>query len=363
MPRLGCAVIGAGSWGSLIAHQMSQSLSFELLGIVDNSAERARALADELQTNGFDNTDAILSDPKIQAVAIAVPNALHFSLAITVLNAEKHLFIEKPMTLTVAEADAIVELASNKDLVVVPDHIQRLFPLLVKVKQMIDTGLLGDIVAVSVSRRDLLIRTKAWLQKREMVGGVLYQSAVHEYDFLRWFFGDVAEISCIAGRQVSLDQEIDYPDTILTQLRFQSGVVGQIWNCMSDPLMGYEGVVTGTEGTVWFNLYTGVLQWRKLGEKECEITWNPPDQWSAPAAYEKGTQPIGEIKALAGLIDNFANAIQGLEKPIVTGEDGARSIEIAQAGYLSLSKRGPVSIPLDASDRSRKTYMEVGFQC
>jgi predicted dehydrogenase len=359
MPRLGCAVIGAGSWGGLIAQQMSQSLSFALLGVVDSSVERVWALADELHTIGYTNIDAVLRNPKIQAVAIATPNDLHFSLAMKALQAGKNVFLEKPMALTAAEADTIVEQANRQGLIVVPDHIQRFFPPLIQVKQMLDTCLLGEIVAVSVSRRDLLIRTKTWLQKRERVGGVLYQSAVHEFDFLRWFFGDVVEISCLAGQQICLGQEIDYPDTILSQLRFQSGVVGQVWNCMSDPLMGYEGVITGTEGTAWFDLYSGVVHWRKLGEEGREITWTHPDQWSAPAAYEKNIQPIGEIKALGELIDNFGRVILGLDEPIVTGEDGARSIEIAQAGYLSLSEGGPVALPLKTPNRTRRTFMEV----
>ena len=183
-----------------------------------------------------------------------------------VLEAKKHLFLEKPMALTTNEAKIIARGAMQRDLVLMLDHIQRLFPPLIKLKKIIDAGLLGTIIAVSVSRRDLLIRTKSWLQKREQVGGILFQSAVHEYDFLRWLFGEIEEIYCLNGRRRLVDQIIDYPDTILTQLRFTSGLVGQVWNCMSDPLMGYEGVVTGTEGTAWFDLYAGILRWRRIGE-------------------------------------------------------------------------------------------------
>lgn len=361
MDKLRCAVIGAGSWGRLIAQSMNQSHLFNLVGIADTTAENTRGLADDLAVPFYSSVEDLLQFADVQAVAVATPNDLHFTHATQVLQAGKHLFLEKPMALTLEEAEIIARVAMQHNLVLILDHIQRLFPPLIELKKIIDTGLLGAINAISISRRDLLIRRKSWLQKRERVGGLLFQSAVHEFDFLRWIFGEIEEIYCINGRRRFVDQLIDYPDTILTQLRFTSGLVGQVWNCMSDPLMGYEGVVTGTEGTAWFNLYAGILHWRRLGESINVKSWTPPDQWSAPSAYEKGTIPQGEIDALDGMVTNFGQSIMKQNIPIISAEDGIRSVEIAQAGYLSIVEGKPVGIPLDNGSKSRRTYMELEY--
>jgi UDP-N-acetylglucosamine 3-dehydrogenase len=359
MDKLPCAVIGAGSWGGLIARAMNQSQFFNLVGIADATVAAAQGLGEELVVPYYDSVEEVLKSADVQAIAVATPNDLHFTHAMQVLQAGKHLFLEKPMTLTVAEAEIIASNAMQRNLILMLDHIQRLFPPLIELKKTIDTGLLGKIIAVSISRRDLLIRKKLWLQKRERVGGLLFQSAVHEFDFLRWIFGEIEEIYCISGSRRFVDQTIDYPDTILTQLQFANGIIGQVWNCMSDPLMGYEGIVTGTEGTAWFNLYAGILRWRRNGESENIKSWEPPDKWSAPLAYEKGINPQGEIEALYGLVENFGQSILKQDIPIISAEDGVRSVEIAQAGYLSIVEGMPVRIPLDGASKSRRAYLEI----
>lgn len=359
MDKLRCAVIGAGSWGNLIAQALNQSQFFELVAVVDTPSAVPRRIVGGVEISSFDSIEDLLRDTDVQAIAVATPNDLHFIHAMQVLKAKKHLFLEKPMALTANEAEIIAQCAMEHNLVVMLDHIQRLFPPLIELKKIIDAGLLGEINAVSVSRRDLLIRKKSWLQKREQVGGILFQSAVHEFDFMRWIFGEIEEIYCINGRRRFVTQVIDYPDTILTQLRFSSGLVGQVWNCMSDTLMGYDGVITGTKGTAWFDLYAGSLRWRGLEESVNTKTWVPADQWSAPAAYEKGENPQGEINALNGLVENFGQSILKQNSPIVSANDGVRSIEIAQAGYLSIIEGMPVRIPLDNANKKRRTYMEL----
>jgi len=359
MDKLRCAVIGAGSWGRLIASAINQSLLFNLVGIADTNLATAKSLGAEFAIPYHDSVEQVLNIADVQAIAVATPNDLHFTHAMQVLQNGKHLFLEKPMTLTVAEAETIARTASKQNLVLMLDHIQRLFPPLIELKKLVDNGILGKVNAVSVSRRDLLIRKKTWLRNREQVGGLLFQSAVHEFDLMRWIFGEIDKIYCIEGKRKFVDQSIDYPDTILTQLQFNSGIVGQVWNCMSDPLMGYEGVITGTEGTAWFDLYAGILRWRRSGESANISTWTPPDKWSAPLAYEKGINPQGEIEALFDLVENFGRSILKLDVPTITADDGIRSVEVAQAGYLSLVEGMPVRIPLDKASKSRRAYLEL----
>jgi UDP-N-acetyl-2-amino-2-deoxyglucuronate dehydrogenase len=355
--EIGCAIVGLGAWGTLLAAELEATPGLRLTGTAgERSGDGARRPAHAREHAGLPE---VLEDPTVDAVLIVVPNALHTEYALAAIGAGKHVLLEKPMALTVADALAIDEAARGAGVVLMLDHIQRYYDPLVALRQLVDDGALGELQALAVSRRDRLRRTKPWLQQREHVGGLLYQSACHEYDVLRWLCGEAEEIHCLAGPRVIAPEPLDYPDTILSLIRFRSGAVAQVWNCMSDPLMGYDGTVTGTEGTAWFDLYDARLRWRRLDGEADERRWTPADQWAPWRWMESGGIADGEAAAIRRLLADFRAAIAG-EIPVpITGEDGLRSIEMAQAGYQSIASGRPVTLPLPAEERARRPYLEV----
>jgi predicted dehydrogenase len=354
------AVVGAGGWGSLLAGVIAGLPGVELTGVADATADASRHAAEALGTRAFADVDAVLASSEVEAVAIAVPNDQHVRLIERALAAGKHVLVEKPMALTVEDAERVGRLADQRKLVLMPDHVQRYYGPLVEVQRLVSSGAIGEIVAASVSRRDFLHRTKPWLQQRRHVGGLLYQSACHEYDFLRWVCGEVVQVRCLAGPLVIAYETLDYSDTILTQLRFESGAIGQVWNCMTDPLMGYDGVVTGSEGTVSFDLYDARVRMRRIGGEPSEHRFEPADGWAPWAWIATGGIGRGEAAALEDLVDDFAAAVCGERPAALTWQDGAQAIEIAQAGYLSIAERREVELPLAAGSRERATYLELG---
>jgi predicted dehydrogenase len=351
-----CAIVGAGRWGSLVASALGQVEGLALAGVADESAGAAAAAAARLGCTAYGSLEAVLADAAVEAVVAAVPNDQHASVAQAALRAGKHVFLEKPMALLVRDADATVAIARQHGRVLMVDHLQRYYAPLRAVKQLADAGVLGAVLAVSMRRRDLLHRTIPWLQQRQRVGGLLYQSACHEYDFLCWLCGEPKEIACLAAPRTIAADTLDYPDLILSQLRFASGAVAQVWNCMSDPVMGYDGVVTGSEGSAWFDLYRGRLRWQRLGGEEQEQVWDPPDAWSPWAWVNGGGIAAGEAEALRAMLANFRDAVRGSAPPAVSGADGARVVELAQAGYLSLAEQRPVALPLPEAVRGRTTF-------
>jgi phthalate 4,5-cis-dihydrodiol dehydrogenase len=356
---LGCAVVGAGAWGSLVADQITASEGIELIGIADDAPERVTAQAAQRRCRGYGQVPDAWADPDVSAVVVATPSHLHAQLARAALGAGKHVLLEKPMALTMADADAITAAAEQAGRVLMLDHIQRYFTLFVALHDLVVRGELGEVQGIAVSRRDRLVRTRRWLQDRETVGGLLYQSACHEYDLLRWMCGEVVEISCLAAPRVIAPEPLDYPDLIVSQLRFQSGALGQVWDCMTDPLIGYDGVVTGTEGTAWFDLYRSVLRWRRISGEPQGRSWQPADRWSPLAWMTSGGIADGEAEAIRALLRDFRDAIRTGTPPGVSALDGARTVELAQAGYLSIGEQRPVRLPLSGPDRARKTYLEV----
>jgi predicted dehydrogenase len=356
---LGCALVGAGAWGSLVADQVTATDGLELIGIADDDPDRVTAQAAQRRCRGYGQVPDAWADPDVGAVVVATPSYLHARQARAALGAGKHVLLEKPMALTTADADAVTAAAKQAGRVLMLDHIQRYFTLLVALHDLVARGELGEVMGITVSRRDRLVRTKRWLQDRETVGGLLYQSACHEYDLLRWLGGEISEISCLAAPRVIAPESLNYPDLIISQVRFASGALGQVWNCMTDPLIGYDGVVTGTQGTAWFDLYRSVLRWRRISGEPQELSWQPADRWSPLAWMTSGGIADGEAEAIRALLRDFRDAIRTGTPPGVSGLDGARTVELAQAGYLSIAEQRPVRLPLSGPDRARKTYLEV----
>ncbi len=356
--EVGCAVVGAGRWGCLVAAELREVAGLSLRGVADAAPEQALVAARSLETEPYGAVAEVFSDPAVEAVVIATPNDLHGPLALEALRAGKHVLLEKPMALTALEAERVDTVARELGLVLMVDHIQRYYAPLAELKRLVDSGVIGAPQAAAVSRRDLLKRTIPWLQQRQRVGGLLYQSGCHEFDFLCWIFGEASEISSLASSRV-LAGELDYPDLIVSQIRFASGGVASVWTCMSDPLIGYDGVVTGSDGSANFDLYRGHLRWRTRDGQEHEKRWDPSDRWAPWAWIESGSIAAGESEALRALLSDFRAAVRGLIPPRITGEDGLRAVELAQGGYLSILEGRPVALPLATAERERRPYLEL----
>jgi predicted dehydrogenase len=113
----GFAVIGSGAWGALVAAELARIEGVALVGVADDVPKRAREVAEKLGVKAFASVEAALADGRVTAVAIAAPNDLHAPLALAALDAGKHVLLEKPMALTVAEAEEVDAAARERGLV------------------------------------------------------------------------------------------------------------------------------------------------------------------------------------------------------------------------------------------------------
>jgi predicted dehydrogenase len=330
-----------------------------LVAVADASEETAQIAADLLAVPARGVT-ALLDDETVDAVIIAVPNFLHAEVCSQALSAGKHVLLEKPMALTTAEAMQMGRLAEQTGRVLMIDHIQRFMEIFTELKSLLDHGDLGTPVAVSVARRDDLHRSPGWLRQRQLVGGVLFQSGYHEFDLVSWLLGSEPIRVSSTSAPVSIADELDHPDMIVTELRYASGAVAQVWNCMSDPLPSYTGVVTGTEGTAEFDLYRAKLTWRRRGGQPQERIWEPADRWAPWAWSSSGGIAAGEIEALRALFIEFAASVEARSAPVVSAADGARATQVAQAAYISIEDDSPVELPLRPADHERRAYLTGG---
>ncbi len=154
---LNFALIGYGYWGPNVARNLYRNKQINLKYICDLKQNRLE-LARELYANDVQYTtrfDDVIEDESIDAVCLAVETSAHFELGKRVIEAKKHLYVEKPFTDNVAQARELKELAENNNVKIHVDHIMIYHPAIVKIKEIIDAGELGDIIYMDCSRMNL----------------------------------------------------------------------------------------------------------------------------------------------------------------------------------------------------------------
>src|SRR5262245_53329327 len=155
---LGCALIGPGNFGRSLAQALREDLRARLVGVLGATAEERQAGASTLGGRPFANLDALLRSNDVQAVLIATPSDTHVDLATLAASAGKHVFVEKPMALTVAECDAMIAAAERAGVALMVGQVQRLFPLLAEVRRLVHDGVVGRPLALLMERHELLQR-------------------------------------------------------------------------------------------------------------------------------------------------------------------------------------------------------------
>jgi len=144
MLRIG--VIGYGYWGPNIVRNFSTANGSEVIMVCDMNQQALKKIKKAYpQINVTDNIDELIKNPEVDAIAIVTPVFTHHELAKKALEAGKSVFLEKPFTYTVAEAEELIELAAKKNLKLMVDHTFLYSGAVRKIRQLIDDGILGDL--------------------------------------------------------------------------------------------------------------------------------------------------------------------------------------------------------------------------
>jgi len=187
MPRI--AVLGAGFMGSTHARAYKSLPDLELAGIYAHSPKRAEPLAAELGTTWTDDLDRIMNDDTIDAIDICLPTPEHRAAAERAIVAGKHVLLEKPIAMEMADADALVDLAASTDKVFMIAHVLRFWPEYVELQKIAGSGRYGRPVSAFASRRQPFPAWSELFSRSDLTGGAVIDQMIHDYDTLNWIFG------------------------------------------------------------------------------------------------------------------------------------------------------------------------------
>src|ERR1700741_1223092 len=260
MAKLGVAVVGVGTMGRQHAYNLRRLIpEAQLIAVADANLERAKQVAAELEIDhAYSGIEPVAVRKDVQAVVVVTPAKFHGAAMKVCAHAGKDIFCEKPFTLTVEEADEVLDLTQKAGIRVQVGHVRRYDPPNVRAKQRIEAGEIGDPVIFKSLARDPAPPPVSYMASG--VNGMFFQdSTVHEFDLGRWLMSDeIAEIHAYGGVLV-FPEIAQFNDiyTALVNMKFSRGTLGAVENYMQSGY-GYDirTEIVGSKGTI----ITGYLQ-------------------------------------------------------------------------------------------------------
>lgn len=346
---IGVAIIGTGDIANIHIEVYQKFYGrCRIVMLVDRLKEKAE---EKIAKYGLDCEAAsdyhdILSRSDIQLVSICLPPALHCQAAVDLLLAGKHVLCEKPMAPTLEECDRMLEAekkGGGKLSIVAQNRFKE--PVM-KTKGMLEAGLLGEIYAAQINSlwwRGSHYYDLCWRGTWEREGGgCTFSHAVHHIDLFLWFMGDVDRISSTVVNRNHKNSEVE--DLSIHTVHFKSGAVGVVVSSLLHHGEEQKMMIDAENGTIEIphkisvsrQLDNGYPEEDKVREEELEKLYQEMD---SPEHLDH-----------EGQIDDVLCAIEQDTRPLVTGEEGRKSIEFIAGAYQSAFTGCPVSFPMTEKD-------------
>jgi len=254
MAKLGVGVLGVGTMGHRHAFNLRRLIpEARLIAVADTDLERAKRVADELEIDHYYNSVEALAERKdVQAIVVVTPAKFHGAAMKVCAHASKDIFCEKPFTLTVEEADEVLDVTQKAGVRVQVGHVRRYDPPNVRAKRRIEAGEIGDPVIFKSLARDPAPPSVSYMASG--VNGMFFQdSTVHEFDLGRWLMNDeISEIHAYGAVLVFPEiAQFNDIDTALLNMKFSRGTLGAVENYMQSGY-GYDirTEIVGSKGTI-----------------------------------------------------------------------------------------------------------------
>jgi predicted dehydrogenase len=325
------AIVGYGYWGpNLLRNYME--LPEACVQWVCDSRPDALAKAQKRYPGVAGTTDYqdVLTDDRVDAVVIATPISTHFPLAKAALLAGKHVFVEKPLTGSTAEAVELVELAAKRGLTLMVGHTFVFSPPVRKVKEIIDSGELGDIFFVTSSRVNL------GLHQKDV--SVVWDLAPHDLSILHYWLDETPSSVSVAGR-ACINPGI--PDVAFINLRFPSGILAELEVAWLSPVKLRRTIVVGSKKML---LYDDTESVEKVKIFDHGVDFKDPQTFGEyQLSYRTGdilSPRIAGSEPLFVEASHFLKCLETGSRPITDGAAGLAVVASLEAADYSLRHNG-----------------------
>ncbi len=336
--RIGIVVVGYGYWGPNIVRNVVERPELELLALCERDPKQAARFSKRVPgVPAIADFDEVLADPRVQAVSIATPPRTHYPLARKALEAGKHVLVEKPLATRAADAEALIELADQRGLVLMPGHTFLYSPAVTKVNALIKNGDLGDVYFVTSSRMNLGLYQP---------DGVVNDLAPHDLSILlHWLGRPVTHVSA-SGRSIF---QSHVPETAFLTLTFEGGATANVQVSWLAPSKVRSMVIVGSRCMIQYD-DTASDEAIRVYDRGLDIDVHAPmDFGGHRLTMRSGDMVVPRLEALEPLsqeLEDFARAIRTGDQPRSHARLGLEVVRVLEAAHESLAADGrPVALP------------------
>jgi predicted dehydrogenase len=340
MQPLGFAIVGCGMIARFHARALAEVPGARLAALVSRSSGSAKKMKEELKLDAdlYTNLSDALDQPDVHVVIITTPSGAHLDPAVQAAQAGRHVVVEKPLEISAARCDAIIDACDRAGVQLCTIFPSRFGDANVELKKAVDAGRFGRLTLGETTckwwRSQAYYDEGGWKGTKALDGGgALMNQAIHNVDLLQWMMGPVEQI---CGFTATLAHErIEVEDTAVACLRFASGALGVIQATTSvHPGLPKTIAVHGDRGTVVIE-QDDVLRWDFVGQtKDDEAVRSRFAQKTGASGGSSNPAAISH-QGHARQLTDFVDAIRGGRKPLVDGREGRKAVAIIEAIYES----------------------------
>ena len=330
-------LIGFGYWGPNLARNFNVDPDLELAAICDFSADR-------LQTAGrfypqaacYDKLDDFFSDTRLDAIAIATPVAHHYDLAKKALETGRHVWLEKPMTQTVEQAEALIELAQRKNRILLVDHTFVYTGAVRKIKDIIEKDEMGDLVYYDSTRVNL------GLFQQDV--NVIWDLAPHDISIMDYLMPFKKQAVSATGCHYYGNGLV--PKSAVA-IYMEDGIVGNINVSWVSPVKIRQTLIGGRSKMIVYD-DNNPSEKVKVYDKGVELNFTKEELYHMKVQYRVGDMHAPKLEdheALAMETRHFADCIIHGKEPLTNGRAGLEVVKVLVASQQSLKLKGaPVEL-------------------
>jgi UDP-N-acetyl-2-amino-2-deoxyglucuronate dehydrogenase len=340
--KLGFGVIGCGRIAPKHTESIMAIPEAELIAVCDIIPEKAQVFARKYQAEPYLDYHELLKRKDIDIVTIATPSGSHAEIGIAAAKAGKHILVEKPMSMTLKEADLLIKTCRECGVKLGVIHQNRFNKAIKLLRSALEAGRFGKLThgqaTVRWNRNQDYYDQAPWRGTRLQDGGVLMNQSIHNIDLLQWMLGPVESVY---GYTTTALRKIEMEDVAGAVLKFKNGAIGLIEAASTIYPRNIEETLNifGETGSVIIGGIAvnrvEVWEFPESAEEKQQIFASQEND--PPTVYGFGHREI---------IEDMIKAVQNDKIPAVPGEEGRKALEIILAIYKCQETGQPVKLPL-----------------
>ena len=320
MKKLKFGLIGAGGIAQAYAQAFAASKSCNLVAVADVRHESAQALAEIVGGKSYGDYKMLAeTETKLDAVIISTPPATHAEIACYFLDRKIPVLCEKPLCLSIAEAQKMIAAAERSEVLFTMASKFRYSDDVIRAKGIVASGMLGEVVQFENAFTAKVDMSKRWNSQKEVSGGgVLIDNGTHSVDIIRYFLGAIESVLAV---DAGATQNLSVDENVKMFAKTRNGVTASVdltWGINKE--LPYFLSIYGTNGTL------------HVGWRESKYKLNSSPDWTI---FGKGYDKAASFR---GKIENFSSVLRGEEELLINPSDALASVQVIEAAYKSLNQ-------------------------